>query len=135
MLFRIPTASATLLLLGSLLAVPAQGADPRADAAAAARAQQAEINRRNEAAAAAARAQQAEVNRRNAAAAEAARNQQAAINRRNAEAAARAATAARNGRPAEQPRQIIPKKDPEKQLRDAARGPDEAAKVFDGRRR
>ena len=62
------------------------------------------------------------------------RNEQAAINRRNAEAAARAATAARNGRPAEQPRQIIPKKDPEKQLRDAARGPDQAAKVFDGRR-
>lgn len=126
------------VMLSAILAFCAPqsaNADAKSDAAAAqARAQQAEINRRNEAAGAAARAQQAEINRRNEAAAAAARAQQAEINRRNADAAAARARAARNNQPSEQPRRIIPKQDADKQLRDAARGPGQAAKVFDGTR-
>jgi hypothetical protein len=62
------------------------------------------------------------------------RAQQAKINaQRDAEAAARA-KALRNGQPSEQPKQIISRDSALGQASTAARGPGEAAKVFDGSR-
>jgi hypothetical protein len=115
------------------MAQPATAGDPNA-AAAAARAQQAAINQRNAAAAAAMQAQQAAINQRNANAAAAVRAQQAAINQRNAAAATAAANAARHGQPAAQPKAIISPNSAQSQLNRAAKGPGQAAKVFDGRR-
>ena len=104
------------------------------DAAAAARARQLEINKRNDAQAAALRTRQAEINRQNEAKAAALRARQAEINKKKeAEAAARA-VAARGGQPAEKPRQIISKDSALGQAGTAAQGPGTAAKVFDGTR-
>ena len=62
------------------------------------------------------------------------RAQQAKINQqRDAEAAARAKTL-RNGQPSEQPKWIIPRDSALGQAGTAARGPNEAAKTFDGSR-
>ena len=113
----------------------AQPTQPRqVDPAAAARAQQAEINRRRDADGAALRARQAEINRQNDARAATVRAQQAAINKkRDADADARA-IAARGGKPAEKPRQIISKDSALGQAGTAAQGAGTAAKVFDGSR-
>ena len=78
-------------------------------------------------------AKQAAINKRNADAAGAARAQQAAINKQNADAAAARAAALRK-QPTEQPKQIIPKTSAKSQLDEAAKGPGQAAKVFDGTR-
>jgi len=102
------------------------------DAAAAARAQQAELNRLRESEAAAIRARQAAINRQNDAKLAAARAQQAEINRRQAAEAAKRAAAARNGAPAEVPKKIISKDSALGQTSAAARGPGTAANVFDG---
>src|SRR5436190_1345591 len=66
-------------------------------------------------------------------AAAAAKAQQAAINKRNADAAAARAATLRK-QPTEQPKQIIPKTSAKSQLDEAAKGPGQAAKVFDGGR-
>ena len=96
-------------LYAALLPAVAQAPDPNA-AAAAARAKQAEINRRNEEAAAKLRADQAAINQRNEAAAAKLRADQAALNRRNEEAArARNAAAAPTKPP---PTRVAPVKPP-----------------------
>ena len=94
----------------------------------------AEISRRRDAEAAALRARQAAINQQNEQKLAAARARQAEINKRQAAEAAARAAAARNGRPAEKPKQIISKDSALGQASTAARGAGTAAKVFDGSR-